>query len=77
MGIAEQNVLRETSDEDLVNQYLTIRQTGKRGSHAYQCVEMEMRARNLIRQSRLDTDYTSSSSRSSFCPRTSMFGSFR
>lgn len=77
MGIAEQNVLRATSDEDLVNQYLTIRQTGKRGSYAYQCVEMEMRARNLIRQSRLDTDYTSSSSRSSFCPRTSMFGSFR
>lgn len=77
MGIAEQNVLRGTSDEDLVNQYLAIRQTGKRGSHTYQCVETEMRARNLIRQSRLDTDYSSSSSRSSFCPRTSMFGSFR
>lgn len=77
MGIAEPNILRQTSDEDLVNQYLAIRQTGKRGSHIYQCVETEMRARNLIRQSRLDTNYTASSSRSSFCPRTSMFGSFR
>jgi hypothetical protein len=77
MGIAEPNILRQTSDEDLVRQYLAIRQTGKRGSNTYQCVEMEMRARNLIRQSRLDTDYTGSSSRSSFSPRTSMFGSFR
>jgi len=76
MGIAEPNILRETSDEDLIRQYLAIRQTGKRGSHAFQCLETEMRVRNLIRQSRLDTDYTSSS-RSSFSPRTSMFGSFR
>ena len=77
MGIAEPNILREISDEDLIRQYLAIRQTGKRGSHTFQCVETEMRARNLIRQSRLDTDYTVSSSRSSFSPRTSMFGSFR
>lgn len=76
MGIAEPNILRETSDEDLIRQYLAIRRTGKRGSHTFQCVETEMRARNLIRQSRLDTDYTASS-RSTFCPRTSMFGSFR
>jgi hypothetical protein len=77
MGTSEPNVLRETSDEDLIRQYLAVLQTGKRGSQTYQCLETEMRARNLLRQSRLDTDYTGSSSRSSFSPRASMFGSFR
>lgn len=75
MGTAEPNDLRQTSDEDLVKQYLGLCQSGKRGSYAFQCVEAEMRARNLIRQSRLDKDYTSSSS--SFSPRSSMFSSFR
>lgn len=77
MGIAEPNILRQISDEDLVRQYLEIRQTGKRGSQAYLCVETEMRARNLLRPSRLDTNYTASSSGSSFAPRGSMFSSFR
>lgn len=75
MGIAEQNVLLQTTDEDLAKQYLTLCQSGKRGSHAFQCVETEMRARGLIRESRLDTSYTAS--HSSFTPRASMFSSFR
>jgi hypothetical protein len=75
MGTAEQTVLLQTSDEDLANQYLMMCRSGKRGSHDYQCVEAEMRARKLIRESRLDTSYTSS--HSSFSPRGSMFSSFR
>jgi len=75
MGTAEPIVMNQISDEDLIKQYLDLCHSGKRGSHLYQCVETEMRARNLIRQSRLDTDYTSS--RSSFSPRGSMFSSFR
>jgi hypothetical protein len=67
--------VQQISDEDLAKQYLDFVYTGKRGSSTYQRVEAEMRARNLIRQSRLDTNYTSS--RSSFTPRTSMFSSFR
>ena len=74
MGTVDQTVLQQTSDEELAKQYLAICQSGKRGSHAYQCIEAEMRARNLIRQSRLDTSY--GTSRSSFAPRTSMFSSF-
>jgi len=73
MGTAEQIVLKQTSDEDLAKQYLALCQSGKRGSHAFQCIETEMRARKLIRESRLDS-YTSS--RSSFSPRGSMFSSF-
>ena len=75
MGTADQTVLHQTSDEDLANQYLALSHSGKRGSHAYQCVEAEMRARKLIRESRLDTSYTASS-HSSFSPRASMFSSF-
>lgn len=75
MGTAEPNVLQQISDEDLIKQYLELCRLGKRGSATYQCIETEMRTRNLIRQSRLDTDYTSS--RSSFSPRGSMFSSFR
>jgi protein tyrosine phosphatase (PTP) superfamily phosphohydrolase (DUF442 family) len=75
MGTAEPNVLQQISDEDLAKQYLDFCRSGKRGSHAYQCVEAEMRRRNLIRDSRLDTQYTSS--HSSFAPRNSMFSSFR
>jgi len=74
MGTAEPNVLQQTSDEDLVKQYLELCRSGKRGSSTYQCIETEMRARNLIRQSRLETSYTGS--QSSFSPRTSMFSSF-
>ena len=75
MGTAEPNVLQQISDEDLIKQYLDFVNSGKRGSSTYQCIEAEMRARNLIRQSRWDTDYTAS--RSSFSPRSSMFSSFR
>jgi hypothetical protein len=74
MSTVEQAVLRQTSDEDLAKQYLDFVHSGKRGSSTYLRVEAEMRARNLIRQSRLDTNYTAS--RSSFSPRTSMFSSF-
>jgi len=74
MGTAEPNVLQQTSDEDLAKQYLALCQSGKRGSHTFQCIETEMRARKLIRESRLDTSYTGS--RSSFSPRGSMFSSF-
>jgi hypothetical protein len=75
MNTVEQPVLRQVSDEDLAKQYLDFVHSGKRGSSAYQSVEAEMRARSLIRQTRLDTNYTTS--RSSFTPRTSMFSSFR
>ena len=67
--------VQQISDEDLAKQYLDFVYTGKRGSSMYQRVEAEMRARNLIRQTRLDTSYTAP--RSSFSPRTSMFSSFR
>jgi|GEM_PF-5063797 len=75
MGTAEPNVLLQTSDEDLAKQYLELCRSGKRGSHMFQCLETEMRARGLIRESRLDTSYTAS--HSSFSPRSSMFSSFR
>ena len=75
MSTVEQADVRQISDEDLAKQYLDFVHSGKRGSSTYQCVEAEMRARNLIRQSRLDTNYTAS--RSSFTPRASMFPSFR
>ena len=75
MSTVQQPVLRQISDEDLAKQYLDFVYSGKRGSSTYETVEAEMRARNLIRQSRLDTNYTAS--RSSFSPRTSMFSSFR
>ncbi len=74
MSTADQVSLKQTSDEDLAKQYMDFIHRGRRGSAMYLCVEAEMRARNLIRQSRLDTNYTSS--RSSFSPRSSMFSSF-
>jgi hypothetical protein len=74
MSTVDQAVLKQTSDEDLAKQYMDFIHSGRRGSATYLCVEAEMRARNLIRQSRLDTNYTSS--RSSFSPRASMFSSF-
>ncbi len=74
MGTADQ-ILHQTSDEDLANQYLALCHSRKRGSHVYQCVESEMRARSLIRESRLDTHYTGS--RASFSPREAMFSPFR
>jgi hypothetical protein len=75
MGTAEPIVLNQISDEDLAAQYLALRRSGKCGSHMYQCVEAEMRARNLIRESRFETSYTAS--HSSFSPRSSPFSSFR
>ncbi len=74
MSTVDQADLQQTSDEDLAQQYLGFIRSGKCGSFTYQCVEAEMRARNLIRQSRLSTGYTAS--RSSFSPRASMFSSF-
>jgi hypothetical protein len=74
MSTVEQANLRQTSDEDLAKQYLDFVRSGKRGSATFLCVEAEMRSRNLIRQTRLDTNYTAS--RSSFSPRSSMFSSF-
>ena len=74
MTTVDQAVLKQTSDEDLAKQYMDFIRSGRRGSATYLCVEAEMRARNLIRQSRLDTGYTTS--RSSFSPRASMFSSF-
>jgi hypothetical protein len=75
MSTLEQTDVRQISDEDLAKQYLDFVHSGKRGSSMYQSVEAEMRARNLVRQSRLDTNYTAP--RSSFSPRSSMFSSFR
>jgi hypothetical protein len=75
MNTVAQADVRQISDEDLAKQYLDFVHSGKRGSSRCQSVETEMRARNLIRQSRLDTNYTAS--RSSFTPRASMFSSFR
>jgi hypothetical protein len=74
MSTADQVSLKQTSDEDLAKQYMDFIHSGRRGSATYLCVEAEMRARNLIRHSRLDTNYTAS--RSSFAPRSSMFSSF-
>jgi hypothetical protein len=74
MSTIDQAVLKQTSDEDLAKQYLDFVHRGKRGSATFLCVEAEMRERNLIRQTRLDTNYTAS--RSSFAPRSSMFSSF-
>ena len=74
MSTADQVNLQQTSDEDLAKQYLDFVHRGKRGNATFLCVEAEMRARNLIRQTRLDTSYTAS--RSSFGPRSSMFSSF-
>ncbi|MGH8378611.1 MAG: hypothetical protein ACRER7_06620, partial [Gammaproteobacteria bacterium] len=59
----------------LAAQYLNLCRSRKCGSSTFQSVETEMRARNLIRQSRLGTDYTAS--RSSFSPRQNMFSAFR
>ena len=75
MGTVEQLDVRQISDEELAKQYLDFVYSGKRGSSMYQRVEAEMRERNLIRGSRLDTNYTAP--RSSFTPRASMFSSFR
>ena len=74
MSSVEQADVRQTSDEDLARQYLGFVHSGKCGSSTFQRIEAEMRARNLIRQSRLGTGYTAS--RSSFSPRASMFSSF-
>ena len=43
-------------------QYLDLQRRGKRGSQVYQCIETEMRSRNLLRQTRVETFYTGSRS---------------
>lgn len=63
MNTIDQAVVRQTSDEDLAKLYIELQRSGKRGSQAYQCLEAEMRARNLIhREVRLATSYTGSRS---------------
>ena len=62
MSTADQSVLKQASDEDLATLYLQMQRSGKRGSHAYQCLEVEMRARNLLRETRVETFYTASRS---------------
>lgn len=63
MGTSEPVVLQRVSDEELARQYLELCRRGKRGSQMYQCVEAEMRARNLVhREARLSTSYTESRS---------------
>jgi hypothetical protein len=62
MSTADQIVLKQASDEDLATLYLQLQRSGKRGSQAYQCLEVEMRARNLLRETRLETFYTGSRS---------------
>ena len=62
MSTIDQNVLKQASDEDLATLYLQLQRTGKRGSQAYQNLEVEMRARNLLRQTRVETFYTGSGS---------------
>jgi hypothetical protein len=62
MSTMYQAVLQQTSDEELARQYLELQRRGKRGSQAYECAEAEMRARNLLRETRLETFYTGSRS---------------
>ncbi len=58
----DQIVLQQASDEELARQYLRLQHNGKRGSQAYECVEVEMRARHLLRETRVETLYTGSPS---------------
>lgn len=62
MNTVDQTVLQQASDEELAGQYLDLQRSGRRGSHAYQCIEAEMRARNLLRETRVETFYTGSRS---------------
>jgi len=62
MTTVDLNIFKQISDEELAKQYLDLQRRGKRGSQLYQCVETEMRARNLLRQARVDTFYTGSRS---------------
>lgn len=61
MGTADLTVFKQLSDEELARQYLDLQRRGKRGGQAYQCIEAEMRARNLLRATRVETFYTRSS----------------
>jgi hypothetical protein len=54
--------MQQASDEELARQYLELQRSGRRGSQAYECAEAEMRARNLLREARLETFYTGSRS---------------
>lgn len=62
MNTLDQTVLLQASDEDLATLYLQLQRNGKRGSQAYQSLEVEMRARNLLRETRVETFYTGSRS---------------
>ena len=60
----DQTVVQQASDEQLARMYLELCRSGKRSGAVYQSVEAEMRARSLIhREARLETFYTSRSSR--------------
>ena len=61
MSTVDLTVFKQLSDEELARQYLELQRRGKRGSQVYQCVEVEMRSRNLLRASRVETFYTGSS----------------
>ena len=78
MSTAEPTVLNQLSDEQLARMYLELNRSGKRGTQMYMRIEGEMRARNLIhREARLDTIYSSRSSRYDARPMLFAGSSFR
>jgi len=78
MNTVDLSAVRKTADEELARQYLALRGRGKCGSPLYQCIENEMRARNLLRSdTRLETFYTSRSSRFDARPMLFAGSSFR
>lgn len=63
MSNVDLSVWQKISDEELASQFLDLCRRDKRGSQVYQCIEAEMRARNLLhREPRLATSYTESRS---------------
>ena len=68
--------LQNVSDEQLAGEYLELCRNGKRGSRAFQYIEAEMRARNLLpSEARLSTSYVGERS-SRFDVRSTMFSGF-
>ena len=62
MSTVDQSILQQASDEQLARMYLELQRGGKRGSQMYQRIEVEMRARHLLRETRVETFYTGSRS---------------
>lgn len=76
MSTIDQTVLKQVSDDELAGQFLELSRSGKRGSHAFQCIEAEMRARNLLQHEvRLATSYSGSRS-SSYDARPLLFAGY-